>query len=262
MYPKNKNLSKESLLFVVTILEFEARGRYSYGRKKRRDTIMNVRIKLPVDKNNNPDWKFMEDYIRSLRYKKLTTKTKKQKTKELEIQKWKEFRIGDLFSIELSKGDIKLDDINSGDIPLVSSGETDNGIVGYIDKHGDGIAKIFPANRLTVDMFGNSFYQDTPFYAVSHGRVNILNPKFEMTKAIGLFLSSVINQERFKYSYGRAVYSNVIADMIIKLPIDHEDNPDWHFRYSLGFYALWRAEGLPLIGRVSAVVRVLYFPAF
>ena len=32
-------------------------------------------------------------------------------------------------------------------------------------------------------------------------------------------------------------------------------------RYSLGVYALWRAEGLPLIGRVSAAVRVFYFPA-
>lgn len=27
-------------------------------------------------------------------------------------------------------------------------------------------------------------------------------------------------------------------------------------RYSLGVYALWRAEGLPLIGRVSAAVRL------
>ena len=32
-------------------------------------------------------------------------------------------------------------------------------------------------------------------------------------------------------------------------------------RYSLGVYALWRAEGLPLTGRVSAAVRVFYFPA-
>ena len=29
-------------------------------------------------------------------------------------------------------------------------------------------------------------------------------------------------------------------------------------RYSLGISGLWRAEGLPLIGRVSAVVRMSY----
>ena len=33
-------------------------------------------------------------------------------------------------------------------------------------------------------------------------------------------------------------------------------------RYSLGVYALWRAEGLPPIGRVSAVVRMFYFLPF
>jgi len=26
------------------------------------------KIKLPVDKKGNPDWKFMEDYIKSLPY--------------------------------------------------------------------------------------------------------------------------------------------------------------------------------------------------
>ena len=68
MYPRNKNLSRECLLFIATILEFEARGRYSYGRKKRRDIIMNVNIKLPSDADGNPDWQFMENYIKSLPY--------------------------------------------------------------------------------------------------------------------------------------------------------------------------------------------------
>jgi len=27
-----------------------------------------LNIKLPADKNGNPDWKFMEDYIKSLPY--------------------------------------------------------------------------------------------------------------------------------------------------------------------------------------------------
>ena len=148
---------------------------------------------------------------------------------KLDISEMKPFKISELFEVELSKGDIKLDDMDAGDIPLVSSGETNNGIVGHIDKNGDGKAEIFPANRLTVDMFCNAFYQDTPFYAVSHGRVNILNPKFEMTKNTGLFIATAIKQEQYKYSYGRAVYSNVAADMDIKLPADDDGNPDWKF---------------------------------
>ena len=68
MYPKKGNVSGECLLFIATVLEFEARGRYSYGRKKRRDIITNVMIKLPADADGNPDWQFMENYIKSLPY--------------------------------------------------------------------------------------------------------------------------------------------------------------------------------------------------
>ena len=105
-------------------------------------------------------------------------------------QQWRFFKIKDFFKVELSKGDIKLDEMESGTVALISSGETNNGVVGYIDEKGDGKAKIFPPNRITIDMFGNAFYQSEPFYAVSHGRVNILTPKFNLTKGIGLFIEA------------------------------------------------------------------------
>lgn len=84
---------------------------------------------------------------------------------------WKEFTIGDYFDVYLSSGDLKIDDCEPGNIPLISSGSTNNGIVGYIDEKGDGKAQIFKANCITVDMFCNAFYQNGDFYAVSHGRV-------------------------------------------------------------------------------------------
>ena len=139
------------------------------------------------------------------------------------------FRISDLFTVELSKGDIKLDDVESGNIRLISSGETNNGVVGYISGKGDGVAEIFPSNVLTLDMFCNAYYQNQRFYAVSHGRVNILIPKFHLTKAIGLFLTACIQQEKYKYSYGRAVYSSVASNMEIKLPINEDELPNWNF---------------------------------
>lgn len=47
---------------------------------------------------------------------------------------WKEFTIGDYFDVFLSSGDLKIDDCEPGSIPLISSGSTNNGIVGYIDE--------------------------------------------------------------------------------------------------------------------------------
>ena len=221
-------LNPYTALYIVAILSNE-QYKYSYGRAYLMDRIKDTIMKLPVGLDGNPNWHFMEKYIKSLHHKPLTTKNKKGKTPDLNVDEWKKFKIKDFFKVELAKGDIKLGEVDNRDIPLVSSGESNNGIVGYIDEVGDGKSEIFPANRITVDMFGNAFYQDEPFYAVSHGRVNILNPKFNLTRNIGLFISTIIIQEKYKYSYGRAVYSHVAENMEIRLPVDSSGSPDWKF---------------------------------
>lgn len=147
----------------------------------------------------------------------------------LDTSKWKEFSISSLFECVLSKGDLKEDDCSEGNIPLVSSGATNNGIVKFIGEEGDGKAEIFKGNCITVDMFCNAFYQPDDFYSVSHGRVNILKPNFDMNENIGIFISTLISMEKFKYSYGRAVYNSFVQQMIIKLPVNQDGSPDWKF---------------------------------
>lgn len=61
------NLNPHIALFIVTILDLE-RFRYSFGRKNNINRMKASTIKLPTDKNGNPDWQFMEDYIKSLPY--------------------------------------------------------------------------------------------------------------------------------------------------------------------------------------------------
>lgn len=140
---------------------------------------------------------------------------------------WKEFKVSDLFECLLSKGDLKESECDEGSINLISSGATNNGVVKRIDEAGDGKAEIFDANCLTLDMFCNCFYQDEKFYSVSHGRVNILVPKFIMNRQIGLFIATIINKEQYRFSYGRAVYNSFAENIIIKLPVDIEGNPNW-----------------------------------
>ena len=43
---------------------------YAYGGRKWtvEKQLKETKIKLPVDNNNNPDFQFMEDYIKSLHY--------------------------------------------------------------------------------------------------------------------------------------------------------------------------------------------------
>lgn len=142
---------------------------------------------------------------------------------------WAPFQISCLFDVSLAKGDIKKDNYNKGEIPIISSGKTNNGVVDYTDEEADGVSEIFTGNKITVDMFCNAFYQHESFFAVSHGRVNIMTPKFEMNKYTALFIVSLIRKETYKYSYGRAVYSGVLKKMIINLPINENEEPDWQY---------------------------------
>lgn len=63
----NENINKYNALFLVGILDQE-RPKYSFGRSWTGERLLKTKIKLPVDNQNNPDWQFMEDYIKSLPY--------------------------------------------------------------------------------------------------------------------------------------------------------------------------------------------------
>lgn len=62
-------MSKYVALFLATLIKKE-KYRYNYGRKWGIARMKNSTIKLPVDKAGQPDWKFMEDYIKTINYSK------------------------------------------------------------------------------------------------------------------------------------------------------------------------------------------------
>ena len=240
LYLKGHEINPYIALFLCTLIEKE-RFRWAYGRKWRPIRMPSSKIKLPVTKEGTPDWKYMEDFVKDqiipqlpkkaqkVWLQKYDTTPQKQENMKLNTDEWKYYTIGDLFRVELTKGDIKADEVDSGEIPLISSGEGNNGVVKYISKDGDGKAEMFPDNTITLDMFCHANYQGLPYYAVGHGRVNILFPKFELNKYIGIFICTLINREVYRFSYGRAVYSTVAEKMKIKLPVTPSGTPDWQF---------------------------------
>lgn len=63
----NINLNKYNAQFIITVLDLE-RYRYSFGRKYGHNVVKSSKIKLPATIIGQPDWQFMEDYIKSLPY--------------------------------------------------------------------------------------------------------------------------------------------------------------------------------------------------
>lgn len=67
LYPKGFDLTPATALFICTIIRLE-KYRFSYGRKWHLERMHESIIKLPVDQNGEPDWMYMEQYIKSLPY--------------------------------------------------------------------------------------------------------------------------------------------------------------------------------------------------
>jgi len=62
-------MSKYSALFISTLIKKE-KYRYNYGRKWGIARMKASIIKLPVDKEGQPDWKLMENFIKTINYSK------------------------------------------------------------------------------------------------------------------------------------------------------------------------------------------------
>lgn len=139
----------------------------------------------------------------------------------VDTSQWGEFVVGELFDVQLSDGDNKPKKLPKGTIPLVSAGNTNNGIVGSFES--DTI--IFPAHSITIDMFGQAFYQPEEFQTVSHGRVNILVPNFENNENIGRFIVTILNAQCQKYSFTEMLTSKKIKAEFIKLPLKPSADP-------------------------------------
>lgn len=67
LYPKGFKLTPATALFVCTLIRLE-KYRFNYGRKWHLDRMRESIIKLPISVDGEPDFDYMESYIRSLPY--------------------------------------------------------------------------------------------------------------------------------------------------------------------------------------------------
>lgn len=108
---------------------------------------------------------------------------------------------------------------------VISSGENNNGIIGKTDVN----AKVFSANTLTVDMFGNSYYQYQPYKIVTHARVFSLMPKkgICINENIGLFLIAKFSFFKHIFSYNNMCSWEKIKNLTIELPVKENNEIDY-----------------------------------
>ncbi|MDR2537289.1 MAG: restriction endonuclease subunit S [Treponema sp.] len=209
--PKNE-MRLEEKLFYCHCIKMNA-YRYRYGRQANK-TLKD--IKLP----ELPGW--LKTY--TIDYSRIEIGIE-QKEMPLDVSKWKEFKINDLFEV---RGTIttKIEYLVSrghGNYPYVTTQSSHNGVEGFYNYYTE------EGNVLVIDsaVAGFCSYQGRDFSASDH--VEKLIPRFACNTYIGLFIVTIINLDNYRYNYGRKRNQKKIKDSVVKLPADANGNPDWQF---------------------------------
>ena len=146
---------------------------------------------------------------------------------ELDIKKWKEFKVEDLFIVERGKIN-NITGLAEGDCPIVSAYGENQGIAFFADEE--------PrySNCLTASMNGSK-----TGYVTYHGYgfnanadCGVLIPKFNMDIYTGLFIATVMKQFSYKYIYGRKLTKTRLNLEIIKLPVNRIGKIDLEYMRS------------------------------
>lgn len=244
----NKHINEYIGIFLATVYSQE-RPKYSFGRKWKTH-LRDTEVRLPAKRNPDgsffvdstcsysddgfvPDWQFMENYIRSLHHKPLTTKNNADHVPELNVLRWKEFRFGDLISDiykanAINRGDISESLIKDGSIRYITRTGENNGCEILAIRSEVPANLVESANAITIgDTTATCFYQDEDFITGDH--IVVVRAESWLNEFTGLFIVAILQREQYKYSYGRAYLMDRIKDTIMKLPVDFSGNPDWQF---------------------------------
>lgn len=206
-------LSVRQMLYYKMCIEAN-KFRFSYGRLANR-TLPFLEIPAPEE---IPAW--VETVELPQQY---TGKAKSDEKVELPpVSEWKEFKYIDLFDLEKARGP-KVSEIKNttGSTAYISATSENNGIKCFCD-----VKPEHKGKRITCGHLGDCFYQETPFVG---SNVVVMNPKFSINRQIGLFMTTILNQNKFLFSYAGGGVAGIskLSKMSLSLPVTPKGQPDY-----------------------------------
>lgn len=234
IYLKDRKLTSELAKFLIPLLKKSGES-FEYARKWRPTRMRKSKIMLPVNSNKQPDWQFMEDFIKQKEQKQKADLVEYYSQKALDLMlhlgslkdvRWREFFISDIFT-KIQRGKrLTKDDQKDGEMPYVSSTANNNGVNNFIDNSSD--VRIFE-NCLTLansGSVGSTFFHHYQFVASDH--ITALQIE-KNNKYVYLFLSTLLKRLEEKYSFNREINDKRIQREKIVLPVHSDGKPDWQF---------------------------------
>ena len=226
-HPKMNEIIGEYLCAILNTLS----DNYSFSDARILEKIKEEVIFLPAKEEYEPDWQYMEDYMRKIleeSEESLENLRKADDTKHLiDVSAWGDMCIGDYFEVEYGTFRPK-DKLGIGDYNYITTSGFNNGITDKIDvaDHQGGCITVASDGAL----MGSAFYQEEPFS--TSNIVSTLTP-FETTplnKYNAQFICALIFSKRSEFGWLGFKFSvDRVRNLIIKVPVTSTGEPDWQY---------------------------------
>lgn len=244
-------------LYIGSAIEKYAKQNASYSKNLILNDYEKMKVSLPATPSGEPDFDFMENYIKEIEQKhiqKLEADLDVRTTELLKIigredligdidalgryveagfntvADYAEFRVGDLFDVvtgALLPKDLLVDEgENSTTLPRVSASSQNNGITMFLDADLDHKNYRIFENTVSVSFLGDVFYQDKASFDMKvHGLHHI-----KLTPRSGQYIATTIRKLiAGSYDYGNQLSSSKLPELVVSLPINNLNQPDFDF---------------------------------
>lgn len=233
---RNKELSQELALFLVETIRKQMVKFNWGGNGATLGRLARLKIMLPVDKNGEPDFDYMESTIyelkkaKTIEYREFLKKELKSiryvEIPKLDEKEWAAFKLTDVFKINPGKR-LTVSDMKMGNTPFIGASDSNNGITNFISNRNAS----FDRNVLGVNYNGSvveNFYH--PYDCLFSDDVKRFHLKnWKDGKFILLFMKGIILQQKSKFLYAYKFNEKRMKNQSIMLPVDGNGAPDYSY---------------------------------
>lgn len=255
-YPKQKMTIEVKLYFMAAIKKLSAK--YSYTNKWTIDKMRSELVELPVDSDGKPNFNCMQERISELEQERISeldaylaasglddyeltdedkeilslspeSASDEAGASEADCEdgqvRFKKFALGTLFTSSTGDVDLQQKDINGKGEFFINSGVENRGIKGRTDRP----ARVFPANTITVDFWGNAYYRDYEYKMATHNHVFSLTGDVIRNRLAGMYIVGILSKLPKLFSYNNMATWNKLKGIEVSLPVTLNGDIDFDY---------------------------------
>lgn len=225
----NEHFTELSTYFVISVLNKTMFDKFDYDMKATKEKLNDLIIKLPVTPEGQPNWNYMESYMKHIweeSEKSLSNLKKVDTTKHMiNVSNWKKFKVRDLFDIhptsayKMTNKELMNDD---GINPVIVNSGFNNGVGGYTNQKCTENAGVITFTDTAAKSSESFFFQDVDFVGYPHVQ-GMYCKNHALNEYEGKFIATILRSAAGKFDFIRDVFKLAERGNIKKLVVFQQE---------------------------------------